>query len=139
GGCIFGVVGVLLLIYNGIHFGSLFGYCYLYNFDKELLQFVLSHGPLELSIIVACAFGGMLVGQTLLSWPLKNISKRAPEAGATAMTVLTGILPWLILAAIFEAFISPSESISFTFKIISGLLLAIIFWSWTFWPVSDEK
>ncbi|MBC7530007.1 MAG: stage II sporulation protein M [Oligoflexus sp.] len=139
GGCLLGIGGILLLIYNGIQFGSVFGFCYLYKFDKELLEFVLSHGPLELSIIVASAFCGMLVGKVFLSWPLRNLSDRASKAGSVAFTVLLGILPWLVLAASFEAFVSPSAQFSISFKITAGIVLALCFWVWTFWPVSDQE
>jgi uncharacterized membrane protein SpoIIM required for sporulation len=62
-GAIFGLGSILILGYNGLILGAVFGYCRVHGFDDALLGFTLSHGPLELTVIVASCFSGMLIGR----------------------------------------------------------------------------
>src|SRR5690606_5238727 len=69
---IVGVGGLYILCFNGIFFGVIMGVCHLYGFDKPLTEFVLSHGPLELSVIVASAFAGLVYGRVFFMRPYRK-------------------------------------------------------------------
>lgn len=139
GGALLGLGGILLLFYNGLVIGCLVGYCYMNNFDEPLVKFMIAHGPLELSIVVAAVFASLLYGRVFYMRPYKGFSKRFSIAARQAGIVLLGILPWLIFAGFIEGFVSPSPHFSPMFKFLVGVLSATLFWVWTFWPRSARR
>lgn len=138
-GAAFGFGGLYILIFNGVFFGAIFGYCFRHGFSDALLNFVTSHGPLELSLIVASCFAGLVVGRVFYMRPVSMLRQRLGAAGKEAGVLALGIIPWLLLAGAFEGFVSPTAGIPYTIKIVLGLLAATIFWSWTFAPIPKES
>jgi|GEM_PF-2314460 len=134
GGLLLGVGGLIILAYNGIILGSIFGFCFVHDFHGELGNFVLTHGPLELSIIVAAAFTSLVYGQVFFSFSYRTFAQRFRDKGRDALILVIGILPWLVLAAFFEGFVSPFHFLNFQQKLILGNVLGLTFWIWTFWP-----
>ena len=137
-GGLFGVGGLYILIYNGLMFGSLMAFCYVNQFNEELTQFVVGHGPLELTIIVAAAFAGFIFGRVFFMRPYALLGKRLGQAARDAGTLLSGILPWLCLAAFIESFVSPWPGISLEIKVAIGVCAAVAFWAWTLWPLGAK-
>ena len=135
---ILGLGGMYILCFNGIFFGAVMGFCFLHDFDKPLTQFVLSHGPLELSIIVASAFAGLVYGRVFFMRPYKLFGTRLRTAGREAGVIVTGIVPWLVLAGFIESFISPSQNIPMAFRMAVGSVAALAFWIWTLYPAKTE-
>jgi len=135
GGALLGLGGFWLLLYNGLMFGGIFGFCRMNHFDEPLRNFVIGHGPLELTIIVAAAFASFILGRAFYRRPLRELPARLARAGRESSLLVTGILPWLALAAFIEAFISPQASIDPEIKFGIGAIAAALFWLWTFWPV----
>ena len=129
-----GLGGLLLLAYNGIHFGSVMGFCYTHGFDGELSGFVVSHGILELTLIVAASFTGLLFGRVFYMRPYSLFGRRMKRAAHDGGHVLAGLVPWFLVAAAVESLISPWPQIPVTFKLALGALLALMFWIWTFAP-----
>jgi uncharacterized membrane protein SpoIIM required for sporulation len=137
-GAFFGIGGLALLMFNGAMVGALMAFCAINHFDEELARFIVGHGPLELSIIVAAAFSSFLFGRVFYMRPYALFRKRLGIAASDAGTVLSGILPWLLLAACLEVFVSPWNYLSFQWKVILGVVCAGLFWSWTFFPTRDK-
>jgi uncharacterized membrane protein SpoIIM required for sporulation len=133
GGAILGLGGLLMVCFNGVHIGSIFGFCAAKGFDDELSAFVVSHGFLELSIIVAAGAASLVYGRAFFMRPYREFPRRLSEGARDAGVMALGIIPWLVLAACFEAFVSPFDYLSVTAKLIAGLLLGGLFWGWTFW------
>jgi uncharacterized membrane protein SpoIIM required for sporulation len=120
-GALVGLGGLVILAFNGLFFGGMLGFCYVNQFHQELLGFVIGHGPLELSIIVSAAFSGFIIGRVFFMHPYNLFFTRMRLAATDAGTILTGIVPWLVLAAIIEAGISPWPMLSDTVKISVSL------------------
>lgn len=133
-GSILGLGGLLILSYNGIIFGGVLGFCYANGFDDELMKFVTGHGVLEMTIIVASAFASFLFGRVFYMRPRGLFRRRMAMAASDAGIVLTGIVPWLILAACIEVGVSPWPQYSMSTRITVGLGVASLFWAWTLWP-----
>lgn len=129
-----GIGGLLLMAYNGLFFGFVLGFCRINGFDGALAGFVAGHGPLELSIIVASTFAGLVFGRVFFMRPYSLFRQRLGLAASDAGCLLTGILPWLLLAAFIEAFISPMPGIPLRDKGALGLIASLFFWGWTLWP-----
>lgn len=131
-GALLGIGGLLLLIYNGLLFGGIIGLCAAHDFHEPLLRFVLSHGPLELSVIVSSAVASIIYGRVFFMRPWSQFGARFSIAARDAGVLALGITPWLLLAGLFEGFISPSEFLSNTARIALGCTAGLAFWWWNF-------
>lgn len=138
-GAIGGLGGLALLLYNGIVIGSLMGYCAAHDFDEKLTEFILSHGFLELTVIVASAFASFLVGRSFYMRPFSNFLEHVAIGAKDGFVVAAGVAPWLILAAFFEGFVSPMPFFSVTFKFAAGVTIGALFWIWTFNPFARRR
>lgn len=137
-GAALGFGGIYILVFNGLMFGAILGYCEAHNFDEPLVTFVASHGPLELTLIVASCFAGLLIGKAFYTRPFSLVRERLGEASTEAGVLALGIIPWLTLAAVFEGFVSPNRNILFGVKVGFGLFITVAFWAWTFGKVPKD-
>lgn len=133
-GALFGIGAIMLLCYNGFLFGVIFGYCYNNGFLAQLVNFVLTHGFLELTIIIASAFAGLIIGKSFYLRPYKNFPTKFKEACSEAGVIISGVAPWLVLAAFFEGFVSPFHYLSTEIKCLLGVSICLGFIFWTFMP-----
>jgi uncharacterized membrane protein SpoIIM required for sporulation len=134
-----GLGGVYILVLNGLLFGAVFGFCRSNHFDQALLNFVVGHGVLELTIIVAAAFSGFLFGRVFYMRPYRLFHLRMVTAASDAGVLLLGLLPWLLVAAVVEVFVSPWSFLDMPAKIFLGCLAAAAFWLWTWWPLPQAR
>jgi uncharacterized membrane protein SpoIIM required for sporulation len=138
-GALAGLGGVYILLYNGLLFGAVLGFCQANHFGQALLNFVVGHGVLELTIIVAAAFSGFLFGRVFYMRPYRLFPLRMAAAVRDAGVLLLGLLPWLVVAACLEVFVSPWPLFDTHSKILIGLLTAAAFWLWTWWPLPQAR
>jgi len=134
-GALGGLGGVYILVFNGLFFGVIIGFCQRHGFHEALLEFVVSHGVLELTLIVAAAFSGFIFGRVFYMRPYRLFKIRMAAAARDAATLLLGLLPCLGAAACLEVFVSPWPFIAYQSKMLIGLAAAGAFWLWTFWPL----
>ncbi len=130
-GSLLGLGGLYVLSTNGLMLGAIFAFCAQNDFHEALLQFVIGHGALELTIIIASAFASFLIGRVFYMRPYRLFKTRMAAAARDAKYVLLGILPWLIIAASVEVFVSPWPVFSFPIKLTISLGLTAAFWIWT--------
>ncbi len=107
-GILFGVGGIVMLMYNGLILGAVMGIAWHSGTFSAMVRQISSHGVLELSCIVVAAAAGMRFGWALVDpGPLR----RQAAAGAAArptMAVVFGTAPFLVVAGILEGFVSPN-------------------------------
>jgi hypothetical protein len=60
-------------------------------------------------------------------------------AARNSIQLLGGAVPWLIIAGIIEAFISPSEVIPWPVKWAVGIGSGIVFYSYLFFAGREKK
>ena len=128
-GVAFGLPVIYVLITNGIHLGGLFGFTQAYGLGGGLFEFVIAHGVLELSIIVAMAAAGLMMGWALISTGNRKRSDALVIATRRAFVLLIGLAPLLVIAGTIEGNISPSDA-PFGVKVVIGLVTGLLFYSY---------
>lgn len=126
------IPGLLLLITNAITLGATFGYMARPEAigGEHFFEFVMAHGPFELTAIVLSAGAGLRLG---LAWIVAGeLSRRASlvQAGQQAMPVMGTAVVLFALAALIEGFVSPSTApyaVKAGVALVSSVLLAFYF------------
>jgi uncharacterized membrane protein SpoIIM required for sporulation len=126
GGVLLGMLTLYVLVYNGIHFGSVLGYVWAFGLGPDLLAFVSPHGVIELSVIFFSGGAGLQLGLALLRPGLLSRRDALVQAAQRAVLLLLGSVPLLVLAGLIEGFVSPSglpRELKWTLGPLSGVLL----------------
>ena len=122
-----GIGTTVLLVFNGIHLGSVAGWMTLQGKQRALWGWIMPHGGTELLAICLAGAAGYLLaaaivapGQVRRSTALKNI-------GSDALGIELGCMVMLVIAGIIEGFVSPS-AIDYPSR-IGVLAVSVGFWA----------
>jgi uncharacterized membrane protein SpoIIM required for sporulation len=128
-GVVFGLPVIYVLITNGISLGGLFGLTGAYGLAGGLFDFVIAHGVLELSVIVAVGGAGLMMGWALVSPGNRSRVDALVEATRRAFILVIGLAPLLVIAGTIEGNISPSTA-PFAVKLTIGLTTGVLYYSY---------
>jgi uncharacterized membrane protein SpoIIM required for sporulation len=109
GGILGGVFTVYIMILNGLQVGALLGFTSHYQLANDLLNFMIAHGVVELSVIFMAGGSGLMLGWALLAPGMQSRSDALTEAAKRAVRILVGCVPLLIFTGVVEGFISDSD------------------------------
>jgi len=138
GGALFGLGALYVVVLNGFMLGAILAATFHYSLGGRLLEFVSAHGPLEITLILATAAGGLAIGKSLVAAEDRPRAEAVRAASRQALVLLLGCLPWFLVLGIVEAFVSPAPGIPANVKLALGLALEGLFLTLAWNPFFKE-
>lgn len=124
-GIFFGLGSAFFLVYNGLIIGTVLGYVVSLGYGENILSFVASHSPFELTAIVIAGAAGLQMGWSLVcskgETRLGSLKRQAPEV----MHLVMGAAVMLLIAALIEGLWSGS-ALPAAFKLGVGSVLSVL-------------
>lgn len=117
-----------LLVFNGGLLGAVSGLAFGAGNGTAFVRFVAGHGLLELSCVVVCSAAGMRVGWGWVSPGPRRRGQSLGQEARAAVEIVLGTMPWLVVAALAEAFVRPA-GLPLGVVVAIGLGLAGLFWT----------
>ncbi len=127
GGALLGLGALWVIVFNGFHLGAILATTVHYGLAGRLLEFVSAHGPLEITLILTTAAGGLSMGRALVAaedLPRGVVVRRASR---DAVVLLAGCLPWFVVLGLVEAIVSPAPRVPGALKLALGAALEGLF------------
>lgn len=123
GGILLGTVTVYVLLSNGISIGVTAGYLISQGMGKAFTSFVIGHGAFELTALAIAGGAGLMLADALIHPGQLSRRDALRVRGQEAVQIAAGAAIMLMIAAVIEAFWSPSNAPS-----ILKYIVGIVFW-----------
>ena len=129
GGITFGLLTLYIVIRNAFMIGVLGKLFVGYGKTANFLAFIMPHGVLELTAIVLSAAAGFLMGYALINPAGRSRSDSLKSAANSAVRLMFGVVPMLIIAGLIEGYLTPIQAIPDSFKLVfSGVMFCLMIW-----------
>lgn len=118
---------VYLLVVNGMLIGALAGFAVSCGKGADFVALVVPHGTIELTIIVLAGAAGMRIGWALVAPGRLRRQAAVRDAGAEAVRLLVGTIPFFLFAGAVEGFVTPA-GLPVAVNALIGTALGVMFW-----------
>ena len=126
-----GIGTAILLAYNGAILGAIGGVLAGGGDWEAFVRLVAAHGFLELSCVVVTSVAGLRLGWALVRPGYDRRAVALRREALAAVGIVLGTMPWLVVAGIVEAGVTPVLGVPMQFVV--GLALAALYWALVAW------
>jgi uncharacterized membrane protein SpoIIM required for sporulation/uncharacterized RDD family membrane protein YckC len=120
-GFLFGLGTLYILGLNGMMLGAAFAFTSLHGLGGALFQFVIPHGPVEISVMCLSGAAGAAVGEALIrpSHATRAESFRAAAAQSGKLLIACAVL--LVGSGLIEGYVSANPEIPLWARVVIGV------------------
>lgn len=132
-----GIFTVLLLMNNGIMIGAFEAFFFQRGMGWDSVLTVFIHGTIELSVLIVAGCAGLVLGSSLLFPKTYSRGQSLLRGGRDALKIAFGLVPFFILAAFFEGFVTR-HYLQLPVIVKLGILLGsavLIIWYFIIYPI----
>ncbi|MEE9149272.1 MAG: stage II sporulation protein M, partial [Candidatus Tectomicrobia bacterium] len=104
-----GVGTVVVLVFNGLHLGAIFGWLSLQGYSHALWGWIMPHGGTELLAIMLSGGAGLMLAKAILAPGEVRRSTALKRVAPRALHIELGCMVMLVIAGLIEGFVSPSS------------------------------
>ena len=130
-GITLGLLTTFSLFYNGWMLGTLGAAVHLNHCDALFWSYIVPHGAIELSVIMIAGGAGYMIAAAILRPGLRSRGDALVTIALQARGLALGVASLLVVAGIFEGFVSPSQ-LSPGVKYAIGAINFVWLYSWLF-------
>ncbi|MCP3939214.1 MAG: stage II sporulation protein M [Actinomycetia bacterium] len=128
-GITLGLGSLWVLAFNGANVGVVAGMMHAAGSGSLFWGLILPHGLLEISAIVVAGGAGLGLGWSIISPGDRTRAQSLADEGQRAAVIVLGLIPVFGVAALIEAFVTPSP-LSTTARVLIGIAAFVAFWTW---------
>lgn len=136
-----GVLTVVFLMFNGIMIGSFETFFFQQGLGWQSLLAVFIHGTIELSVFIVAGCAGLILGASLLFPKTYNRWQSLVRGGKDAMKIAFGLVPFFLVAAFFEGFVTRhylDMPVPLKVSILCGSFILIV-WYFVLYPIRLQR
>jgi uncharacterized membrane protein SpoIIM required for sporulation len=128
-GIFLGLGTLYLIAMNGLMLGAAFAFVHQHGLARALFEFIIAHGPVELSVICIAGASGIALGESIIR-PAGSSRLDSFQACAHRIGPLLLLCAALLLGCgLIEGFISPDPRFPLASRITIGVGYWLIMWS----------
>jgi uncharacterized membrane protein SpoIIM required for sporulation len=125
-GLLLGIGTIYTLLFNGIVIGGIAGYVLSLGHSEKFLSFVVTHVSFELTAIAVAGGAGLMLGDAALHPGNRTRLEALRVRGLEAVQLAGGAAAMLVVAALIEAFWSPTPIPAAVKYSVGGLLWGLV-------------
>lgn len=139
-GILLSIGAAFLVFYNGVMLGAFQYFCYQEGALRESLLTLWLHGTIEISVCIIAGCAGLVMGNSILFPGTYSRVESFRRGAVQGLKIVIGTVPFFIVAATIESFITRHARASQLFDgILIFLSLALIIWYFIIYPIQLNR
>jgi uncharacterized membrane protein SpoIIM required for sporulation len=128
-GIFLGLGTLYLIAMNGLMLGAAFAFVHQHGLARALFEFIIAHGPVELSVICIAGATGVALGESIIRPTLASRRDSFQACAHRVAPVLQLCAVLLVGCGLIEGFISPDPRFPLASRVTIGLGYWLIMWA----------
>lgn len=124
-GVTLGIGTAVSLFYNGLVVGAVVAHSIWTGDVYSLWAHLMAHGSLELMAIFLCGAAGLILGWSIVAPGDLPRGTAVSQAARQAITLVMGSVPFFVIAATIEGFVTPALGLSVEGKYAVAIITGI--------------
>ena len=120
-GSIYGLGTIYIVALNGLMLGGVFAFAAQHGLAGRLLEFVVAHGFVELTIIFIAAAIGFSIGEAIARPAHRTRSQAFQRAVSRGAVLMLPCILFLIGAGLIEGYVSPNPAFPLAARLAIGI------------------
>ncbi len=124
-GIFFGLGTFYLVALNGMMLGAVFAFVHQHGLAAALFNFIIAHGPVELSVICVAGASGVALGESIIRPTLATRRDSFQACAHRFAPLLLLCAALLVGCGLIEGFVSPDPG----FPLASRVVIGVSYWT----------